>query len=122
MSSNEIAALTPILAIPPADICCSSVGRLLNCSEYMNTVSDLFHKLPKENMIIVIHTGLLEGMIMLQNITFSLAPSILADSIMESGNAIKFCRIKYNPRGKASDVNTNDSGLLINFSLDRIMY
>ena len=61
------------------------------------------HRLWKVKIISVIHAGLTQGMEMLQNILYSLAPSIRAASRMASGMALTInCRIRNTPKVPAS--------------------
>ena len=68
----------------------------------MKEVSDRLQIAPKENTIIVSHTAFIDGMMILQKMVPSEAPSIRADSSTESGKPSRFCLIRYKPMGYAA--------------------
>ena len=89
----------PVRPKPPVEIEFMTALRPLRFSLYIYSIGEAeFHKLVKAKMVRVSHAGRTPGSTIFEKILYSLAPSILAASRVESGiDATINCRTRKTP-------------------------
>ena len=96
--STVTAIALPERAIPPAEIEFITCGSVFNCSLKIVPCGVIVHISWNDKSNIVIHAGFKIGIITLEYIRITLAPSILAASINASGTDTSiYCFIKKQP-------------------------